>query len=231
MKREEILQRMESLNSEIENLRNQDVAEDQKPIIEKMIEGKTAEFDGLAEDAKKLDEADSRKAAMEALKAKSDKLVDVKAPEVTVPDSEHNQGNKERLHGKAFLEYTTNEKSAAHGKAAFAREHGDNLLNEVSTKEGMKMPRWMADFVAPKATGVEQLENAMGKSAEEVFGKAIVLVRQASGTGSGGGSSVNVDFEPTLFKTPKRNNAIPGKCWVKRAVGKECQYPKLTQSS
>lgn len=229
---EEIIAKMESLTADIDHLKSEmDKAEDgAKPAIKSLIDGKAAKFkelDSKLEDAERSERLEKAKASRSELdKSKT------KVPDVDVKDTDHNKKNHERDHGKALLAYTTDSDSGDHAKSVLARDRGENFVNEISTKEGMKIPAAMADFIAPQQTSVCELEDVMGKSVEEAFGaKAVVLVRDASGSGSGGGSSVNVDFEPTLFKTPKRNNDIPGKCWVKRAVGKQAQYPKLTQST
>ena len=230
MKVDEIIQKMEALTEDMSEIKGQmkDAEDGAKAALKSMYEGKARKFDELNAD---LEEA-KRTEAMEKAKA-SRKDIDGKAdvPEVEVADSDHNDAVHGKAHAEAFLAYCTDERSGDHAKAVAANKSGDNFVDAISTENGIKMPKALADFIAPQQTSVGDLENAMGKSVEDVFGKSTVLVREASGTNSGGGSGVNVDFEPTLFKTPKRQNAIPQKCWVKRAVGKQAQYPKLTQTT
>ena len=88
----------------------------------------------------------------------------------------------------------------------------------------------MADYILPQPTGTRDVEDTLGKSMSDIHGKDI-LVREASGTNAGGGSLVDVNYESMLFKTPKRLDDLLSRCWVKQAVGKEAQYPKLTQST
>ena len=66
---DEILKKMEALNAEIEAIEAQkaEADETEAKVYAKMLEGKTAKFDQLAEQAKNMEKIEARKKAMEEL--------------------------------------------------------------------------------------------------------------------------------------------------------------------
>jgi len=208
-----------------------DADEGKKAVIAEMIEGKTTEWDSLKADlahAEKREQIEKEIADMEAKRneteGKTEQLQDVKVE----AKSQHNEVREEVQHTNFFNEYVTYGGKVSDYLNKTANEKGVNYIESKMAEGGAKMPEWMAKTVLPKPVGHE-LEDAMKAAAYE--GKAAVLVSNASGTASGGGSLVEEMFEPTLFKVPKRQSNIADKCFVKRGVGKEVQFPKLTQST
>jgi HK97 family phage major capsid protein len=232
------VERMEKLLADCEDLRKQMEGKkaEEANVMKEMIEGKMAEYDRLDEEYKGIEQAEAAKKRLDEIKAKRNeiegKAKELKTPNAEVPDSEHNIAMEGKKHERAFLGYVTHEESGAKAKAITANEHGEEFMNRIGTKFGMKLPDWMCDYIVPQQTSMAELEKFAGKDMRrEMGGKTVLLVREASGTNTGGGSAVNIDFEPSIFRVPQRLNDIPSKCWVKRAIGKEAQFPTLTQST
>jgi HK97 family phage major capsid protein len=234
----EIKMKMKSLNEEMTAIENkiEGASAEETKVLQTLYQEKTGEWDTLKAEKAMAEKREEIRAEVEAMEAKRHETAGKTSEltDVSVPDTKHNQVSHEREHTNALITYFDG-KSGAEQLNKIAGKKGDEFMESIMSKDdegSMLAPRWLRDFSIPQATSVAAIEAAAGKSVEEVFGqKATVLVRDASGTNSGGGSGVAVDFEPTLFKTPKRLDNLPERCWVKEAVGKEAQYPKLTQST
>ena len=230
------IERMKAVMAEMKDLQGkarEEQDEAKKAVLKDMIEGKKAEFAKLEVAAKEDQEQAEREKLMAELEGKKN-AVDTNKKDMLVEidgKSEHNATNKDLEHTQDFCDYFT----AANPSEALrkiAGKKGDAYIDSLkpSHGEGILAPKWMQDYIAPQPTAMVDVQSALGKRLEKIHGKDI-LVRESSGTNAGGGSLVNVDFETTLFKTPKRLDSLMDRCWTKRAVGKEAQYPKLTQST
>lgn len=230
------IERMKAVMAEMKDLSAKcadEKDEAKKAVMKDMISGKKAEFAGLEEQAKEDQEQAEREKLMADLEGKKNKVNTEKKEAMVEIDgkSEHNATKQDLDHTQAFCEYFTAPK-AGEALRNIAGKRGDKFVDSIRPKhgEGVLMPKWMRNYVAPMTTSQTDVEETLGKRLDSIHGKDI-LVREASGTNAGGGSLVNVDYESTLFKTPKRLDDLASRCWVKRAVGKEAQYPKLTQTT
>jgi HK97 family phage major capsid protein len=230
------LEQMKAVMAEMKDLSGKAATEQdeaKKAVLKDMIEGKKSEFAALEVAAKEEQEQAEREKLMAELEGKKNAADTSKKDQLVEIDgkSQHNATNHDLAHTRAFNQYFTAPK-ASEELRKIAGKKGDNFVDSMkpSHGEGILMPAWMRDYVAPQATATSDIEATLGKSLEEIHGKD-VLVREASGTNSGGGSLVDVDYEATLFKTPNRLDDLMNRCWVKRSVGKEAQYPKLTQTT
>ena len=231
------IERMKAVMAEMKDLQGkakEEQDEAKKAVLKDMIAGKKAEFASLETAVKEEQEQAEREKLMADLEAKRGKAnTETKDALVEVDGkSQHNATNHDLEHTQAFCEYFTAQCSGEEALRKIAGKKGANFVDSMkpSHGEGVLMPKWMRNYVAPQATGLSDVQGHLGKSLDSIHGKDI-LVREPSGTNSGGGSLVDVDYESTLFKTPKRLDDLASRCWVKRAVGKEAQYPKLTQST
>jgi len=231
------IERMKAVMAEMKDLSGkaaEEKDEAKKAVLQDMIAGKKADFAALEIAAKDEQEQAEREKLMADLEAKRGAANTEKKDAMVEIDgkSEHNQTNHDMDHTQAFCEYFTAKSSGSAALANIAGKKGDQFVDSLKPADGkgILMPKWMIEYVAPQATAMNDVQATLGKSLDQIHGKDI-LVREASGTNAGGGSLVNVDYETTLFKTPKRLDDLASRCWVKRAVGKEAQFPKLTQSS
>ena len=230
------IERMKAVMAEMKDLQGKardEQDEAKKAVIKDMIEGKKAEFAKLEEAVKEEQEAAEKAKLIAELEGKKQAVNTDKKDALVEVDgkSQHNATNKDLEHTQAFCEYFT-APNASEALRKIAGKKGDRFVDSLkpSHGEGVLAPKWMTNFIQPEPTAMSEVQNTLGKRLEAVHGKD-VLVREPSSTNAGGGSLVDVDYESTLFKTPKRLDSIMDRCWVKRAVGKEAQYPKLTQST
>jgi len=226
-----IKEAMKSAHAEMTALEAQlaEADEGKKSVIAEMIEGKTKVWDALKDDLAHAEKREQIAAEMEAMEAKRNETEGKSEvlQDVVVPESTHNVVSDEIEHTNFLTEYMTFEGKVSNMLNKAANEKGGKYVESKMSEGGVKLPSWMAKRVLPTPVG-EEIEQKL--IAAQHGGKDI-LVREASGTNSGGGSLVEEVFNPTLFKVPKRGDSIPDLCMVKRAVGKECQFPKLTQST
>ena len=232
----ELKDKMVALHSAINELEGQASKEEdaeKKAVIVGMIEGKTAEWETAKAELAHAEKREQIDAEMKELEAKRQKtegktqgLTDVK-----VPDSDHNEANHEIQHTNDFTKWFTSE-VPSQAMRDIEGKKGTNYINSITPNKGggMTVPKWMREVVcpAPKSLDLENYAKAM--HGEKMEGKD-VLVRQASGDSSGGGSLVAPVFVPELHKFQPRLDDIPNRCFVKRAVGNEALFPKLTQST
>jgi len=230
------IERMKVIMGELKDLQGKvesETDEAKKSVLKDMLAGKAADFADLKVQAEADQEQAEREKLMADLEAKRGKADTEKKDAMVEIDSksEHNQTNHDMDHTQAFTEYFTSKSSGSDALNHIAGKKGDNFVDsKPADGKGILMPKWMIEYVAPQPTALNDVQATLGKSLDSIHGKDI-LVREASGTNAGGGSLVNVDYETTLFKTPKRLDDLASRCWVKRAVGKEAQFPKLTQAT
>jgi len=230
------IEKMKTVMAEIKSLQAKAAEEKdsaKKAVLKDMISGKKAEFASLEEAEKEAQEAAQLEKKMAEMEGKRNTTDTSKKNKLTDVDgkSAHNATNHDLEHTRAFCSYFT-AKDPHEALREIAGKKGDAFIDSLKPRDGkgLLMPKWMAEYVAPQPTSLASVQQSLGKRLEAIHGKDI-LVREASGTNAGGGSLVDVDFETTLFKTPKRLDGLMDRCWVKRAVGKEAQFPKLTQST
>jgi len=238
------IEKMEDANARLKELADQLAGEQddaQRTAIEKMIDGKRKEFSDLEKAYAREEEQAARDAKLAELAGKKKeaegKAATLTEPKAEVTDGEHNATNFDMEHTSAFTRYFSEGKSAL---ADIAGKRGENFVNQMkpnregSKNAGLRLPVWMAKYCLPQSRSDQVIEDTWGKTfdrAERLQGKSSLFVREASGTNSGGGSAVAVDFESSLYKLPAINDDIPQSCWVKSAVGKEADFPKLGQGT
>lgn len=207
--------------------------EGKKKLLTEMADAKSTEFDrlegeferakGSEKRSKKVAEMDKVDPAVAAKKAEM--------TEVSVPDSQHNQMNDQMKKDVAAMDYLTNPDG---GRTALAKVSGELQSALRPTNPGQKgiiAPTWIRDFCLPLPMG----ERLLGKQVHAGnFGSKAeyhVLTSDATGSQSGGGSLVPTVMIPELYKVPKIEDDLPSRCWVKRGIGGNAEYPKLTQSA
>jgi hypothetical protein len=232
----ELRDKMVALHSAINELEGQaskETDEGKKSVISGMIEGKTSEWETAKAElahAEKREQIDAEMAALEAKRQKTEGktqgLTDVK-----IEDTDHNQANHEIQHTNDFTSWFQSE-VPSQSMRDIAGKKGQNYVDSITPPKGggMKVPKWMSELISPQPKSMDIENYAKACHGERMEGKDI-LVREASGTNSGGGSLVAPVFVPNLHKLQPRLDDIPNRCFVKRAVGNEALFPKLTQSS
>jgi HK97 family phage major capsid protein len=234
----EIKETMKKVHGELKALESklEGADEAKKAVVAEMIEGKTKEFDTLKADlahAEKREQIEREIAEMDEKRNETEgKTKQIQDVEIEAK-SEHNQTSETVAHTQFFNDYITCQGKVSDMLNHKAREKGDLYVEGKMIGNGAKMPDWLGKAIMPKPVSA-QFEEAMVEAAIEgkrLEGKTPVYVREASGTNSGGGSLVPELFDTTLFKVPKRTSQIVDRCYVKRGVGKEMQFPKLTQST
>jgi len=242
MKLEDIKVKMKTLNDEMTAIESkiEGATTEETATLQALYKEKTGEWDVLKAERELAEKREEIRQEVEQLESKRNETTGKTSnlSDVEVADTKHNAKNYEKAHTDAIIEYFKG-KSGVEQLNKMANEKGAEFVMSIqakdadgNTEDGLRLAPWMREFCLPKSTSISAIEEMGGKSVEDLFGeKATVLVRDASGTNSGGGSSVAYDFEPTLFKTPKRLDNLAEMCWVKEAVGKTAQYPKLTQST
>jgi HK97 family phage major capsid protein len=235
----ELVSKMKAVNAEIEALegkRSEAKDEARKAFYVEEIEAKNAEFAALEQKHLDIVAAEMRAKKIADLDKEPEKRdIAGKVADVNVSDGDHNEAKQELEHTEAFTTYFT-AKKASEAMAVMAAKKGDRFMDSVTPNRadasGMLMPKWMREYVAPNPTGHDIAKSLLDRKAF-LRGKGTndVLVRDASGTNSGGGSLVSTMFDPMVQKYPVRLDDIPSRCYVKRAVGKDADFPKLTQST
>jgi len=216
---DELIAKAKKLNEQIQSLaaKEKEADTEAKSVIREKIEAKKADFESALaeiEEAKKVAaeeaEAKDRENKMAEFEAKAADLADVKI------EAGDNRVSEQKQKDEASRAYMLEGKS---GLAAFAQKHGDNVVNAVSKggEDGILVPSYIRDHIL--------YNTFLSKGANPV------VVEDASGTASGGGSLVPNAFVPELFKIPQITDRLMDRCWVKRAVTGTVRFPRVTQST
>lgn len=227
---------MEAATGEIEVLEGKrDAAEEdaERNVYQKEIDAKTAEFA-------------TAKAAIETLKAKAGRAADIaeakKLGEVdgskkaaladarVIPDneSEHNAQMSMKKLDEASWGYMLDPSRGAVDFLAKTAATEGVLLDAIRVERekgevSYRMPRYVQDYILNPILGKGRAE------LERTLGAKQVLVSDASGVGSGGGSLVPEVFVTELYKLPQITFRLVDRCRVKRAVGNNAIFPRLAQ--
>jgi len=225
----ELLKKMKEVNEQIVGLeaKRADADEAEANVYQKLIDEKKAEFSKLEGKVAQAKETEAREKLLAEVEAKRNETDGKSKKLADVVDSEHNDNVQEINDTKVFTDYFTAKKVSDYLNN-LANQNGADYVDSRMAEGGMKLPKWMAKNVLPTPMSAK-LESAIETAMIE--GKSPVLVRESSGTNTGGGSLVEELFNAELFKIPQRTDSIPDACYVKRGVGKEVQFPRLTQST
>lgn len=238
---DELIAEMEALQAEISKIEERIDSADsdaKRELLTEELESKVADFDAKEAEVKRLESAAKRADRLKQLKPTAPQKPDAEPenksldePDVELPDSEHNLRQVQAKKDRASWLYLSHPKSGSDAIQEIARKDGDQLveairLNRLEAKEdagAIQPPSWMKNFILPQPTALD----VMGKASSND-----VLVGDASGTNSGGGSLVDTDFVPQLYRRDLNVvHDLASKCYVKRAVGKTAVFPKLTQAA
>jgi len=231
---QELLAVMEAANTEIETLegkRDGSTEDAEKAVYQKEIDAKSAEYD----------KAKGELASVKAKAARAKEIADTKATmqvdtskkaelegTVEMPDSEHNRMVEGKKLDEAAVGYMIDPSFKASNFLAKTAASDERLLDALRVehqdgKVGYRLPSYMRDYIINPILGKsrEDLERTMG-------GKQ-VLVADAPGVLSGGGSLVPEVFVTELYKYPQIEFRLVDRCRVKRAVGNTAEFPRLGQ--
>lgn len=220
MTKEEIRARLEKLHSEMTELAaKRDKAEgDKVAFYTEELEAKQAEFTKAEGKAAEIHAATEREAAIAKLTEKPEIESKKGSLEetVTVPNSEHNEAGYQAKKDKLAADWLTAPWKQT--DRVLAKADG-RLMGEVFDGVGVKVPSYMRNYIVNG-------DAALGAKTEYPM-----LVSDATGSQSGGGAGVPTMFVPELFKYKKIEAGLLPRCTVKRAVGKDADFPRLDQSS
>ena len=221
----EMQERAKALNAEAADLdkkiaETEDEAEQR--VYGKQRDEKLAKVDELIGKATAMAEAEARaeKIATMADDTPAGKKSELEG--VEVPDSEHNQ-----LAGKKQLD------DASRSLLFCAVGDEEQLLSKMPVgvaeevfyedrEAPYRMPSYMVDYMI---YGKKAFGGLKGKT------EYTMLTSDASGSQSGGGSIVPDEFVNELYKLPMFEAQLMPRCYVKRAVGKNALFPRLSGQS
>ena len=232
----QLLALMVAANASIEELEGKrDGAEEDaaRAVYQKEIDAKTAEYDKAKAEVERLKGKAARDKEIEAVKgmeidgSKKAELADAQV----LPDSEseHNALLNAKKLDDATWGYITD--PSKESRDFLGKTDGvmiDAMRPKDPEKPGFLLPSYMRSYITGPILGKTRadLERTLGAK-----GTDDVLVRDPSGTRSGGGSLVPEVFVTELYKLPQITFRLVDRCRVKRAVGNNAIFPRLGQGT